>query len=364
MTVLGEDLHFIGRQLTETERQFYQDGVILITGCAGSLGYELTHYLLRCSGARRVIGIDNCHLGFPNWLRRLEADQNFQFCQADIATVSLGEIPGIEHVTHVFHMASVASPVSYREDPLATMDANVNGCRNLLEFFKDRPLKTFCYFSSSEIYGSPDGAHLPTPESFWGSVSCVGPRACYDEAKRYSETLCQVFAQKYGVPCVILRPFNIFGPGMKLNDRRIPADCAEAIVKNRDIPIYSDGTPTRTFCYVADAIVWILKAAAVGAFDLFNIGTAAPELSISAFAQIFVSVGREKFGYRGNLVFMVSADPDYLTHNPRRRCPDLTYAQEKLCYQPQVSTWEGVARFLQFFHDEFESGQLEEEWAW
>lgn len=264
MSILEEDLNAIRCSMSTEEKEFYKDGVILVTGCAGSIGYEFLHFLIHYAGAGRIIGIDNCWLGCPNWMKRLVEEGQLEFCLRDIAVMDLNEIVEAEEVTHVFHMASLASPVAYRENPLLTMDANVTGCRNLLEYYKNRKLRTFCCFSSSEIYGSPEDEQFPTSEEQWGRVSSLGPSACYDEAKRYSETLCQVFANRYGVPCVILRPFNIFGPGMKLNDGRMPTDCARAVVLNQNIPVYSDGTPTRTFCYISDAITWILKAAAGG----------------------------------------------------------------------------------------------------
>lgn len=149
--ILEEDLCAIRDSLSMPERNFYRDGVLLITGCAGSLGFELLHYLVAYSGARRIIGIDNYCLGRPAWLQRLVRDKKIEFYEQDISRMELSMLPGADEVTHVFHMASLASPVAYREDPLATMDANVGGCRNLLEFYRGKQLRTFCYFSSSEI---------------------------------------------------------------------------------------------------------------------------------------------------------------------------------------------------------------------
>ena len=362
MRVLEEDLNAVSHSISTEEKEFYKDGVILITGCAGAIGYEFLHYLIHYAGAKRIIGIDNCCLGYPNWMKRLVETGQLEFYHRDISVMDLDEIMDAEEVTNIFHMASLASPVAYRENPLLTMDANVEGCRNLLEYYKNKKLKTFCYFSSSEIYGSPEDAQIPTSEEQWGRVNCVGPRACYDEAKRYSETLCQVFAKKYNVPCVILRPFNIFGPGMKLNDGRMPTDCARAVVLNKDIPVYSDGTPTRTFCYMSDAITWILKAAARGTFDVFNIGMDSPELTMLGYAKMCALIGQKSFGYEGKVEFQVSEDQDFLTDNPRRRCPDLSYSQKKLGFHPQLSTEEGIYRFLTFLTEYRE--QLEEEWTW
>ena len=350
--VLDEDLQVILQQMEQEELDFFNGGTILITGCAGSLALELITFLAKHGNVKKIIGIDNCSLGYPQWLEKEVNDNALSFFKMDISKVDPAQIPGVEEVTHVFHMASIASPVYYRKDPLGTMDANVGACRKLLEYFRNRNLKVFCYFSSSEIYGDPAGGDIPTKETYWGNVSCVGPRACYDESKRYSETLCYVFGKMFKVPYVILRPFNIFGPGMKLNDGRLPTDCANAVMQNCDIVIFSDGTPTRTFCYMSDAITWILKASAQGLFDVFNIGKEGPEMSIREFAELVAEVGREQSGYTGKVVFKTSEDPEYLVHNPSRRCPDLTHAREKLCFTPVFDTREGISRYLKYLSEE------------
>ncbi len=360
MGVFEEDLERIPEGLSGTERASFAGAAVLVTGCAGSLGYELCGALKRL-GAARIIGIDSCRVGRPEWIGRFFEEPGYEFYEKSIEDVDLHQLDGAEAVTHVFHMASIASPMYYREMPLETMDANVEGCRNLLDFYAGKDLKAFVYFSSSEIYGNPDPAFIPTPETYWGNVSCVGPRACYDESKRYTETLCEAFAKKYGMPCVILRPFNIFGPGMKLNDQRIGPDCARAVLEGRDMPIFSDGTPSRTFCYMSDAIVWILKAAAYGRYEVFNIGIDGPELTVEAYAEMFAAAGRELTGYQGRIVYRVSEDADYLTHNPQRRCPDLTHSRSLLGYEPRVTTAEGVKRYLRFLIETKEAG---ENWVW
>ena len=119
---------------------------------------------------------------------------------------------------------------------------------------RGRPIRGFLFFSSSEIYGDPTPDAIPTPETYRGLVSCTGPRACYDESKRYGETLCVIFAQVHGLPIRMARPFNNYGPGMKITDGRVIADFARDILDGEDITLLSDGSPTRTFCYVADAV--------------------------------------------------------------------------------------------------------------
>ena len=125
--------------------------------------------------------------------------------------------------------------------------------------------------------GTPSPEFIPTPENYNGNVAAIGPRACYDEAKRFGETLCYLFAKTYNLPVTIVRPFNNYGPGMRLDDKRVPADFGGAVSENRNITLLSDGTPTRTFCYVSDAIIGYLKALLYAKFEFFNIGIDKPE---------------------------------------------------------------------------------------
>ena len=148
------------------------------------------------------------------------------------------------------------------------------------------------FFSSSEIYGDPDAAHIPTKEDYRGYVNTIGPRACYDESKRFGETICYEYAKEYNLPITLVRPFNNYGPGMKLGDKRVPADFASAVMNNEDIVILSDGKPTRTFCYIADAITGYLKVLLHGSFDVFNIGIDKPEISILELANIYAQRGK------------------------------------------------------------------------
>lgn len=362
MSILEEDLEYISSALTDAERTAFNDSTVLITGCAGSLGFELVRVLLDYLEVREAIGIDNLWLGKPPWIEQLKDNPRFTFYEQDITAVDMSCISHSDEVDFVFHMASIASPMFYRRHPLETMDANVVGCRKLLEHYRGKGLQRLVFFSSSEVYGSPDDEHLPMNESDWGSVSCLGPRACYDESKRYTETICEVYDKKYHVPCVILRPFNIFGPGMKLNDRRAPADFAQAVLMGRDLPVYSDGCPTRTFCYISDAIAWILKSATCGHFDVFNIGADDPEVSIREFASRFEAVGRAKLGYQVSSQYLVSEDAEYLVNNPRRRCPDLTHSSDILHFRPRIGLDEAIERYLAFFIRQ--GNDYAKDWTW
>jgi UDP-glucuronate decarboxylase len=250
-------------------------------------------------------------------------------------------------------MASIASPVFYRRYPIETIDANVLGLKTLLDFYAgSEQLAGLLFFSSSEIYGDPDPQCIPTQEDYRGNVSCTGPRACYDESKRIGETLCYCYAERYGMPLGVARPFNNYGPGMSIADKRAPADLARAVLAGEDIVLLSDGSPTRTFCYITDALDGYLRVLTHGTYDYFNIGRDTPELSIRELAEIYAQAGRELFGYKGTVRYATSDDPDYLTHNPNRRCPNISKAQQLLGYQPLVDVPEGVRRYLQWARTE------------
>ena len=353
--VVVEDMRQLRERVPGATR--FQDATVLITGAAGFLGYYISHFFghLAETGVRpkSVLLLDKFVLGRPAWIDRLAAAYPFMTVRSfDISADKLAEIPGAAGADYVLHMASIASPTFYRQYPLVTLDANIWGLRNLLDTYRDTQLKGLLFFSSSEIYGDPAANAIPTNEEYRGNVSCVGPRACYDEAKRFGETLCWVFANTYGTPVRVVRPFNNYGPGMTLTDRRAPADFGQCVMQGRDIVIHSSGAPTRTFCYVADAIEGYFKALLHDQFEAFNIGIEKPEISVRQLAEHFRAGGEKVAGYRGQVIFQASTEKDYLTHNPERRCPDITRARTKLDYHPKIEVAEGVERFLKYLWHE------------
>ncbi|WP_410895993.1 NAD-dependent epimerase/dehydratase family protein [Neobacillus sp. 204] len=356
--IYQSDLQNIFNKLDQTEIEKLKNSSILITGCAGFLGYYFMSFLSDYSvqlGIKKIIGIDNFKLGKPKWIKDLrKLNPKIELYTFDITEFSLFDTNKINDVDFIIHMASIASPTFYRKYPLETLDANVLGLRALLDFYKDRNIKGFLFFSSSEVYGDPFPDYIPTSEEYRGNVAMIGPRACYDEAKRFGETLCYLYAEKFGMPISIVRPFNNYGPGMRLNDKRVPADFAKAIIENKKLIMHSDGKPTRTFCYVTDAINGYLKALLYEPFDYFNIGIDTPEISIKELAQIYKDVGSANFGFNQSIEFKESEEKSYLTHNPLRRCPDISKARKFLKYSPAISIVEGVDRFLTFLKEEGE----------
>lgn len=350
-SILTEDVQHTFSKLTQDERNKLANSIVLLTGCCGFLGYYFLHFFQEYAqklGIKKVIGLDNCMHGVPLWIEDFQQDEIFDIHKFDITCDDLSMISGAAEADYIMHLASIASPTYYRQYPIETLDANIWGLRRLLDFYKDKHHKGFLFYSSSEIYGDPDEKNIPTKEAYRGFVSCTGPRACYDEAKRLGETLCVLYAQQHDMPIRIVRPFNIYGPGMRLDDRRLPPDFAKSILENKDLVIFSDGTPTRTFTYVADSAAGDLKVLLYDKFDYFNIGSEAPEITVKQLADYFLSAGREICGYTGKVIYQVSEDKNYLTDNPQRRCPNLSKAHTLLGYAPTISVNDGIRRFLRF----------------
>ena len=353
------DLKYTFGSLSDAEREKFSGSTILITGAAGTLGFYLTHFFYKFRDAlnlKKVICLDNFILGRSAWIEDISDDPRVTFEKFDIISDSIENIPAAADANFVLHMASIASPTFYRKYPIETIDANIWGLRKLFDFYKEKNLSGMLFFSSSEIYGNPAPEEIPTAEDYNGNVSCTGPRACYDESKRFGETMCRLFAQEFNLPIGVVRPFNAYGPGMKITDKRVVADFANNVFRGEDITILSSGAPTRTFCYIADTAVGCLKTLLHGRYDFFNIGIDKPEISIARLAEIYRDAGREIFNYAGKINYAVSADKDYLTDNPQRRCPNVDKARKILGYNPTIYVEEGVARFLQFVKENYSKG--------
>ncbi len=355
--LLQEDLEAICADL-DAELARIAGKKLLITGGGGFLGYYLVQAALhwnRTRNARGVIDVtvyDNYMRGVPVWLEALRSEPCLHVVRQDM-TQPLPRDMG--HFDFIVHAAGIASPIYYRLQPLLCIDANIIGLRNLLDYAvhereSGRPLEGFLFYSSSEIYGDPSADAIPTLETYRGLVSCTGPRACYDESKRFGETLCVTYAGQEGIPVKMARPFNNYGPGLKISDGRVLPDFARNIFANEDIVMLSDGSPTRTFCYATDAITGYYKVLVRGhQGEPYNVGIEKPEISMADLAQLVCSTARELFGYTGRVMLGRSAASDYLIDNPNRRCPSISKAREHLQYSPRVSVEEGVYRSLSWY---------------
>jgi dTDP-glucose 4,6-dehydratase/UDP-glucuronate decarboxylase len=343
---LSDDARGVMAELGQINRRF-AGKTILLTGAAGFLGCHFIHYFLSLNDSIlaaqpcRLIAWDNFSRGTPLWLEPLLPRPDLICETRDI--VKAREFPAVDFMIHA---ASIASPIFYRQHPIETMDANVIGLRNLLDAAAARPVESLLFFSTSEIYGDPGAGDIPTPETYRGNVSCTGPRACYDESKRYGETLCVNFWQAHKVPVKIVRPFNNYGPGLKISDRRVLPDFFRDVLAGRNIVLLSNGRATRTFCYISDAMGGYLRALlSTHHGESFNIGADAPEISMRDLAELVVKTSGKPL----RVEYRRSEDPEYLSDNPQRRCPSLEKSRRMLGFEPRVPLSAGLERMYRYY---------------
>lgn len=347
---LADDWSRVVATMGEKARIFY-GARILLTGAAGFLGFNFLHFFNHLNRIKslsdepvHVVAVDNYLRGKSRWIVELaQADPNIQLRTFDITTPWP---PDDMKFDFIIHGASVASPTYYRQFPLETLDANVSGLRNMLDLALASHIRSMVFFSSSEIYGDPPAHEIPTKETFRGNVACTGPRACYDESKRLGETLCYIYTKKHAVPVKMIRPFNNYGPGLRLTDRRVLPDFCTDALANRDIVLLSDGKATRTFCYSSDALTgYLLVLVSQHQGEAFNVGSQTPELSMRELAALVLRAASSG----KSVVCKQSDDREYLTDNPLRRCPDLSKSKAVLGYEPKVDLETGVRRLIEWY---------------
>lgn len=343
--IIAEDIQKIVENLGEDVHRF-SGKTVLLTGSAGFLGRYFTgvfSYLNEHTLAEpcRVLALDNFITG--------DNHPDFDFSGSRHIINVWGDVtqplPVREDLSFILHAAGIASPVFYRKYPLETIEGAVQGTRNMLDMARhNTELEGFLFFSSSEIYGDPDDKAVPTPETYHGYVSSTGPRACYDESKRLGETISTIYNDLYKVPTKIVRPFNVFGPGMMYKDRRVIPMFAYKALNGEEIPVHGDGHQTRTFCYITDAITGFLKVLLEGRpGEAYNIGNEENEISMIDLAKKFemVSGGKAK-------ATTIAYPESYPAGEPQRRCPDLSKARKDLHYEPSMNLDEGIKRFLEW----------------
>lgn len=319
---------------------------ILVAGGEGFLPSYLVDTLLHANDAGidppyHVISVDNRSTADPARLAHRGGRPDFTLIEHDITKPLELDSP----VDYIVHGASIASPTWYRTHPLETIDVNVTGTRRLLDLALEKAVSGFLYLSSSEIYGDPPPERIPTSEEYWGHVSSTGPRACYDESKRLAETLCTTYTRLYGLRITIVRPFNVYGPRLRLDDRRVVPDFVRDVLHDRPITLLGDGRATRSFCYVTDfvtAILLLLNSGAEG--ETFNVGND-EEITIGRLAELVDELSGRRLGVR----FETSDDPAYLTDNPSRRSPDLRKLKAATEWKPEVGLRDGLERTLAYY---------------
>ena len=344
---LQSDIDEIAERLDA--RQKFEGKTVLITGAGGFLGRYFIEVFEKFNQSYfnnpvKVIAVDNLITSGQIGPKIIE-DVNVDFVEHDVTKKFDTKQP----VDYIMHAAGIASPHYYKKYPLETLEVAITGTKNMLSLAQEKKSR-FLFFSSSEIYGDPDSNNIPTSESYRGNVSCLGPRACYDESKRVGETLCYIFQHKFNVHTNIVRPFNLYGPGMQEEDLRVLPNFASKIKSKLPLKIYGDGKQTRTFCYITDAITGLLKVVLDGKKgEVYNIGNPSPEVSILDIVKRIQQV------LKRDIPFDVIEYPEsYPSGEPYRRCPDIQKAKDGINYIPEINFNEGLKRFLTWTNENYE----------
>ena len=304
--------------------------ISVVTGGAGFLGSHLTDRLL--AEGHRVIAIDNLITGNVANIEHLAGNEDYQFIKHDVSNYIF--VPG--EVNNVFHFASPASPIDYLKFPIPTLKVGALGTHNTLGLAKDKKA-AFLIASTSECYGDP--LVHPQREDYWGNVNPVGPRGCYDEAKRFAEAMTMAYHRYHGVDTHIVRIFNTYGPRMRLEDGRVvPAFIAQAL-RGEPLTVFGDGSQTRSFCYVSDLIDGIFKLSNSDYHEPVNIGNPR-EMTIKQFGEEIqrITGTKSEMEYRPLPV-----------DDPKVRQPDITLAKKLLGWEPKVAFEDGIKTTIDFF---------------
>jgi len=311
---------------------------ILITGGAGFIGSHLCKKLV--DQGDTVICLDNLLTGSQKNIADLLADKNFFFISQDACKPFVSR--KFAKIDQIYHLASPAdpnvnSPVSYMTHPFETMSVNTIGTWNMCELAVKHKAKLL-FTSTSEVYGDPQVS--PQSESYRGNVSTIGPRAVYDESKRFGETIVSAFVRNKNLNGRITRIFNTYGPKMNPNEGRAVVNFIKQAIKNEYIAIYGDGSQTRSFCYVDDEVEGLILAMEKGKRgEVYNIGNNR-EMSILVFAKLIKKLADSK----SKIIFEPLPEDD-----PTQRKPDITKAKKRLGWNPKIDLEEGLLKTIQYF---------------
>ena len=302
----------------------------MVSGGAGFIGSHLCEALLARGIA--VLALDNFITGSNDNLRTLVDRPGFEFRQANVNE----EVSVDGDVRYVLHFASPASPPQYDSNPIHTLKVGTVGTMNMLGLARAKGA-TFLLASTSEVYGDP--LVHPQPESYWGNVNPIGPRGCYDEAKRCAEAFAMAYHRAHGVDTRIIRIFNTHGPRMQVLDgRAVPNFMAQAL-RGEPLTVYGDGSQTRSLCYVSDLVRGVL--AALERADELPVNLGNPEeVTVLKLAETIVRLA----GSDSKIVFR-----DLPVDDPKQRRPDITRARKLLGWEPDVALEDGLSRTLEYF---------------
>ena len=306
----------------------------MVLGGAGFIGSHLVDRLLERGD--EVVAVDNLLTGRRENLARHRQNGRYTFVEHDVCR----PIPVSGRAAVVFNLASPASPVDYMKLPLETLEVGSIGTRNALDLARAAGA-VLLHASTSEVYGDP--LEHPQREDYVGNVNPVGPRACYDESKRFAEALVSSYARVRGVPVRLARIFNTYGPRMRSDDGRVVPTFVVQALRGEDFTVFGDGSQTRSFCYVDDMVGGLLALVEKGDERPVNLGNPL-ELTLVELAEI-----TRRVAGKGGRVRSVRPLPE---NDPKQRQPDITRARTLLGWEPRVSLEEGLKPTIEYFRRE------------
>jgi UDP-glucuronate decarboxylase len=305
----------------------------LVTGSAGFVGSHLCDRLLK--DGYKVIGVDNLYTGSLKNLTECVVHRQFTFHHLDVSDEKFFQTFRLFELDYIFNLACPASPVHYQRDPVYTFMTNILGAKNVLDLARLTRARVV-QASTSEIYGDP--LIHPQPESYYGNVNTLGPRACYDEGKRGAETLFSDYRRKYEVNTGIFRIFNTYGPRMAKDDGRVVSNFIVSALADADLTIHGMGAQTRSFQYIDDLIEGIVRFAFSSETGPINLGNPG-EFTVDELASIVIN--KLNKGYK---VYVERTIDD-----PQQRKPDITLAKDKLNWEPKIALSEGLDKTIEYF---------------
>ncbi len=345
--IVEQDLAVICESILP-EAGILEGKTLLVTGGSGFIGSYIIATIDKLNNGYfkipcKVISMDNHIVGKSNNLLKEIDSEYIQYVTHDVCRPF--DVEGA--VDYIINAAGVASPVYYKKFPIETIEGTIYGVKNALDLAGKKNSKSFLYFSSSEIYGDPDPNFIPTPETYKGNVSSIGDRSCYDESKRVGETLCMAYYKIHNAPVKIVRPFNVFGPGMNGVDYRVVPTFISRGCKGLPLTVHDKGSQTRTFCYVTDAIIGFFKVLlSEKNGEVYNVGNENDEINMKALADL---IAGGVFSGKAE-VNLIKYPDNYPQDEPRRRCPDLKKISGLGCRQ-LVDLNTGLKRFHKWFKE-------------
>lgn len=346
-SIIEEDVKLISK--ADLPWQDLKNSTILISGANGMLPAYLVDSLIYVSNKKnlniKILAIVRNKLKAKERFKIYKNSKNLKIIEQDICH----KISFKEKIDYIVHAASQASPIFYRTDPVGTMLPNVLGTYHLLELAKKHKIKVFLFFSSGEVYGEITKESTPTKENMYAYFDHLNFRSCYGQSKKTGETLCAVYTYQFNIPTKIVRPYHVYGPGMKLNDGRLFSDFVADIVQKRDITLFSEGNAIRSFCYISDATVGFLSVLLKGnSSEAYNIGNPEATISVLELANRLIALFPKR-----NIKINKKTRPKssvYASSNIEISYPDISKAME-LGWRPKISLEEGFKRTVRSFNE-------------